>query len=260
MHAQTLKVWSGALAAALLYPHASRAANEVNAAEVKAGDTIPLAIVPAGVFLRVPNDPQDILWERVPEYRVEIVPAPPVHASVKLREAHGGPPMPLYFSVVSDGQRLYVKLRWVDSTRDQETLTNRFRDGAAVEFALTGGDATSYMMGSAEQPVNIWYWRSDSERAENLGAGGFGSATALASQPVSVRSHYETARRDEDNQWTLVMSRPLVSEGDYTARFAPGAVQPLAFAVWQGADKQRDGLKRTSPGWIKLDLSPLKGG
>ncbi|MGB5831398.1 MAG: ethylbenzene dehydrogenase-related protein [Thiohalocapsa sp.] len=251
----------GALAAALwsALSTAPILAADPNALEVKPGETIPLAIVPAQVSLRVSDDPQDMLWERVPEYQVQLLPAPSVHDSVKLRQAQAGPSIPLYFSVASDRKRLYIKLRWVDQTRDQETLTDRFRDGAAVQMALKAGDATSYMMGSADMPVNIWYWRSDSDRAENLGVGGFGSTTTLPVQPVSVQSHYHTARMPQDNQWTLVMSRPLEQEGEYTARFEPGSVQPLAFAVWQGADQQRDGLKRTSPGWINVDLSPLKG-
>ena len=36
-----------------------------------------------------------------------------------------------------------------------------------------------------------------------------------------------------------------------------GAPQALAFAVWQGADGERDGHKNASTGWIFLDLSPL---
>jgi dimethylsulfide dehydrogenase subunit gamma/complex iron-sulfur molybdoenzyme family reductase subunit gamma len=132
-----------------------------------------------------------------------------------------------------------------------------------VQFALNPTEMTSHMMGSPEQPVNIWYWRSDQDRADNLGAGGFGSSTRLDAQPLSARSVYRTARLPEDNQWTLVMSRPLdvaADEDGYSVQFDASVPQPLAFAVWDGSAGQRDGLKRTTPGWITVDLAPLLKG
>jgi hypothetical protein len=78
---------------------------------VKPGETIPVTVIPKDVFLRVSNDPQEILWERVPEYEVQLVPAPFVHASTELRREHVGEPIPLFFSVACDRERLYLKLR-----------------------------------------------------------------------------------------------------------------------------------------------------
>jgi len=254
------KVSLVALAAALLQTTMSAGAADPNASAVRPGETIPLTVFPSQVFLRVANDPQEILWERVPEYQVELVAAPVVHHSVGLRKSSAGAPMPLYFSVASDGERLYVKLRWRDATRDQETGMARSRDGAAVQFAMRPGEQTSHMMGAPNRPVNIWYWRPDGDRAENLGAGGFGSASILPDQPVSARSHYGTARVADDNQWTVVLSRSLAAGGEHDARFEPGMVHALAFAVWQGDLDQRDGLKRTTQGWINIDFSPLTGG
>ncbi len=238
----------------------SAGAADPNALAVEPGGTIPLTVFPSRVFLRVANDPREILWERVPEYQVELVAAPVVHHSVELRKASAGAPMPLYFSVASDGERLYVKLRWRDATRDRVTGMDHARDGAAVQFAMRPGEQTSHMMGAPNRPVNIWYWHPDGDRAENLGAGGFGSATTLPEQPVSARSHYGTARVADDNQWTVVLSRPLAAGGEHDARFEPGMVHAMAFAVWQGDLDQRDGLKRTTQGWINVDFSPLKEG
>lgn len=258
MHRSILTTGLSAIAAVLLQaPGTSAAETDPTAMPVKPGETIPVTVIPHKVFLRVPNDPQEILWERVPEYQVELVPAPFVHPSTELRRANAGAPIPLFFSVASDRERLYVKLRWLDSTPDKETLSDQTRDGAAVQFALNPEVRTSHMMGTPNLPVNIWYWRSDSDQAENLGAGGFGSSTELEVQPVSAQSQYRTARLSRDNQWILVMSRPLQALGEHTVQFKPDVVQPLAFAVWEGSAGQRDGLKRTTPGWINIDLSPL---
>lgn len=237
------------------------AANEdANVLALAQGDTVPITIIPAGVFLRVTDDPVDEIWKRVPEYQVGLEPAPPVHASVVLRQTGDAEPVALFFSIVSDRTRLYVKLRWVDPTPDVETTANRFRDGAAVQFALSGGEATTHMMGSPENPVNIWYWRSDDHRAENLAAGGFGSTTLLDEQSVTANAAYGSEISTETNEWTVVLSRPLNGDGEYLADFSAGTIQPLAFAVWDGAEGQRDGHKRASTGWIKVDLAALAGG
>jgi len=230
---------------------------EANVMALNPGDTIPLTIIPKGVYLRASNDPAGAIWDRVPEYQVQLLPAPPVHASVQLRQDGDNTPMPLYFSVVSDRERLYIKLRWVDGSENTLTRADKFRDGTAVQFALNGGAATSFMMGSSDMPVNIWYWKSDEDSVQNLAAGGFGSTTLLPQQPVSASSLYTPARLPEDSQWTVVMSRPLNAEGEYMATFEAGTVQPLSFAVWQGADKQRDGHKRVTMGWVNVDLKPL---
>ena len=240
-----------------LQPQAAEA--EANVLAVTPGATVPLALIPDGVFLRVPDDPTATVWDRVPEYQVELSSAAPVHASIALRADAGEPPLPLYFSVVSDRERLYVKLRWVDGSRNVATRPDRFRDGAAVQFALDGGEATSYIMGSTDMPVNIWYWKSDSDSAQNLAAGGFGSTTLLPEQPVSAASHFRPARLEKDNEWVVVMSRPLNVAGDYTVALDGTKQQPLAFAVWQGEQQQRDGNKRVTQGWITLDMSPLAG-
>jgi DMSO reductase family type II enzyme heme b subunit len=39
-----------------------------------------------------------------------------------------------------------------------------------------------------------------------------------------------------------------------TVALAPGAVSKIAFAVWQGSDQERAGLKAFSPDWQELEL------
>jgi DMSO reductase family type II enzyme heme b subunit len=50
------------------------------------------------------------------------------------------------------------------------------------------------------------------------------------------------------------MTRPLAVSGDYEVSFRRLEV-PVAFAVWQGSEGQRDGLKHVSDGWVILDMS-----
>lgn len=227
---------------------------EPNVKQVQPGERVAVARIPDGIYLRGVNDPDDIIWERLPEYRITLTPAPPVHESVSLRYDAEAPPRHLYVTLARTSERLYVRLRWRDASRDQATERGRFRDGAAVQFAL-GDDTTSYIMGTGpEQPVNIWYWLSDGNRVQSLGAGGPGSTTILDDQPVTGDSRYLASETAAASEWIVVMSRPMAAEGAHQVSFDRAEV-PLAFALWQGADGERDGLKSVSQGWVLAELA-----
>jgi len=244
----TAAAWLAAAAHA-----AAQTLPEANVKLIEAGDSVKVSTIPDGIYLRSTNDPDDIIWERLPEYRVTMLPAPAVHESVELRVNYDAEETFLYMTLAKTSERFYVRLRWVDDTRDTATAYNRFRDGAAVQFSL-GDDATSYIMGDGpDSAVNIWYWRSDSNTVQNLAAGGPGSTTMLDEQPVTGDAMYDNNDGDP-NEWTVVMSRPIAAEGAHTASLDRDIV-PMAFALWQGAEQQRDGLKSVSDGWILLDMA-----
>ena len=232
------------------------AANSMAEANVKlleAGDTVAVSTIPDGIYLRSVNDPDDIIWERLPEYRVAMNSAPSVHESVELRVNYDAEESYLNMTLAKTSERFYVRLRWVDETRDTASAFDRFRDGVAVQFSLSDDD-TSYIMGDGpDSAVNIWYWRSGGDKVQNLAAGGPGSTTMLEEQPVSGASMYFDNDGDP-NEWTVVMSRPIDSAGAHNTSLSRDVV-PMAFAVWQGAEKQRDGLKSVSDGWILLDMA-----
>jgi len=192
------------------------------------------------------SSPQDAAWRDAQEYTMDLNLAPPVHASVNLRYDPDTPGLPVKLRAASDGQSLYLRLRWADSSQNTTTSRDEFTDGVAVQFALEGGDSTSYMMGAASTPVNIWYWKGGSDEAQNLAAGGFGSTTQLARGQLAVSSSYT-----DNGEWVVVFSRPLEQEGDHQVDLNSGNTL-IALAVWQGDKRQRDGLKHVSPGWVTL--------
>ncbi len=225
---------------------------------VTAGSEVPVALFPADVFMHNRNDPQSSLWERIPMWQIELTPAPAVHPSIALRQKADAPKTTLYFQVASDRQRLYFRLRWRDPTADVKTTSDRFRDGVAVQFALKG-DETSYMMGSRDRPVNIWYWRSDTNDGEDLAAGGPGSTARLAAQHLEAGSVYTQDTVSENNQWIVVLSRPLQANSPFHVPLSRMDIVPVNFAVWQGAAQQRDGHKNAGTGWTRISLKPLRG-
>jgi dimethylsulfide dehydrogenase subunit gamma len=151
----------------------------------------------------------------------------------------------------TDGKKLYLRMRWTDSSESTATSRTDFADGAAVQFALgdaaaDGSPTTSFMMGAANGPVNIWYWKAGQAQPQNLAAGGFGSTTRLDPAGLTSTSVYRSS-----GEWVVVFSRPLDSEGEHQVPLGNGKAS-LAFALWQGDKKQRDGLKHVSMGWVAL--------
>lgn len=224
-----------------------------NITEINPGDTVKVSRIPGTIYLRTQDDPDDLIWDRLPTYRTRLLVAPPVHQSVKLRFEDGAThDKHMYFQVARSSERFYIRLRWKDATEDRSTTVDDFRDGVAVQYAINDVD-TSYMMGSGpDNPVNIWYWRGDQQQVESLAAGGFGSTTTLPEQTVTGASSYIVDEIPQDNAWHVVMSRPIKAEGEYAVNFERATV-PMAFAVWQGSDEERDGNKRVTHTWILLD-------
>jgi cytochrome c len=83
----------------------------------------------------------------------------------------------------------------------------------------------------------------------SLGAKGFGSLTMRprVSQLVSASAKWQ------DGRWTVVLRRPLVVSPDGGLTLAPGHRLSIAFAIWDGAARDRNGQKLVSI-WHDLRL------
>jgi len=148
-----------------------------------------------------------------------------------------------------DGAGLAFRLRWNDPSRSPDPGWDEWQekilaaldlDGAAIPegrpadaFAVqlpfevpTGSERPYFLMGSSRDPVYLWTW--DSERGVGEArARGLGSTEPLSGDVTGEASWAE-------GRWTLVLRRPLASEGDGLA-FAEGAAIPVAFFAWDGS-------------------------
>jgi len=157
----------------------------------------------------------------------------------------------LQFSALHNGEVIALRLEWADPDRDTDIDDNdHFPDGAALMFPFKG-DAPLVTMGSKEQPVNAWHWRADREGvAHNNIAVGLGTSRVTSGAEISTRANHENAR------WQVVFLRQLQRQGvDTTVQFSPGQTTRIAFAVWQGSNGERAGLKAFSPGWHEFTLA-----
>ena len=146
-------------------------------------------------------------------------------------------------------ESISFRLSWSDDAPVTEiTDTDVFTDAAAVLFPLRGGDAPLTSMGSPKEPVLAWYWRADFDAPLSITAQGIGSSVrhpdgALLSQA----SHSEGA-------WSVVVSRLMGSHLSDTVHLMPGRQSKVAFAVWQGANRERGGLKAVTLEWQPLEI------
>jgi len=144
------------------------------------------------------------------------------------------------------GGKLLIQLSWRDPTHDAITLAevpntppetrfrkvqteadDRFFDAAAVMFpAKPSSDAIapSLQMGDAEHPVEIYYWNA-TRGAMLMQAQGRGT-TRRTGQNFPASSTYQ------NGQWNVILELPDLPSGT-----------TVAFAVWNGSQKDRDGRK-----------------
>ena len=143
-------------------------------------------------------------------------------------------------------KNLLVQLSWRDPTHDATALAevpntppetrfrkvpteadDRFFDAAAVMFptkAWSGAIAPSLQMGDAEHPVEIYYWNA-TRGAMVMQAQGRGT-TRRTGQNFPANGTYQ------NGQWNVIFELPDLPAGT-----------TVAFAVWNGSQKDRDGRK-----------------
>lgn len=148
--------------------------------------------------------------------------------------------------VARAGGKLLVRLTWRDTTQDAATLAavpnsppetrfrkvpteadDRFFDAAAIMFPADphpGAAAPSLQMGDAHDPVQIYYWNA--ARGAMLMQAQGRSTTRRTGETFPATGAYQ------NGQWSVVFELPDLPPGT-----------PMAFAVWNGSQKDRDGRK-----------------
>lgn len=200
-------------------------------------------------------DPSNPAWRKTRPATVVLSPTPlEAQPSEYVRASWTGRPYGkatnVRVSAAHNGRDIFFRLRWDDETNNGAIGDiDQFVDAAAVLFPVTG-DAPLLGMGSPQEPVNAWLWRADWERPKNVAAKGFGTTerrddTALAG-----------ASRHTRGAWDVVVSRSFAAKNapPGTVALERGATSKIAFAVWQGANQERAGMKAFSPDWQELEI------
>ena len=199
-----------------------------------------------------PLDPLDPAWAVAP-VAVSTYPQVSVAPGMELSGASAVNVRALY-----GAKALALHLEWPDASPAKERVIGAFADGAAIQWPVGygAGEALPYIgMGHAGAPVALWFWRAD-DSVEMLAAEGFGTLTIQPSDGVKAKGVWK------DGAWHVVFVRPLEpSPGDHRVRLNPASqgLVPVAFAVWSGEARERNGLKRLSA-WHVLRFEKAKVG
>ena len=206
-----------------------------------AGQSLSVTASSAGIDTLLTGGPA--AWNQIVAKRVALNRTPPLYdtdepAAVEI-------PM-LDVRLVRAGGKLLVCLSWRDTTHDAATLAavpntppetrfrkvpteadDRFFDAAAVMFPEKSGGgaiAPSLQMGDAEHPGEIYYWNAT--RGAMLMQAQGRSTTKRTGQTFPANGTYQ------NGQWNVTFELPDLPAGT-----------TVAFAVWNGSQKDRDGRK-----------------
>lgn len=148
--------------------------------------------------------------------------------------------------------QIYLRVTWEDTAPAEEVTDPReFPDAVAVQFPLEQSAEPAIAMGSEQEPVNVWYWTADGE-TEELYAGGMGSTTEMEDTAVSTEATHT------GDEWRVVFTRELSAEGRQRTDIATDQRLNVAFAVFDGTNQERAGVKAASE-WHHYPLDPEAG-
>jgi DMSO reductase family type II enzyme heme b subunit len=202
------------------------------------------------------GDPDHAAWSGAEAHDVQLAPTPmelqpSAYLAATRRARPVGVVQHLRVRSLHNGSDVAFHLEWQDPARAVALSDNDvFPDGAALLFPLRE-DAPLMTMGSEDRPVAAWHWRADRpERARANVSEGLGTTRVLDDASIA------TAASWRDGRWRLVFRRAL-RPADATSESIPigvGETLKVAFAVWEGGNGERGGLKSFSPSWHLVTL------
>ena len=188
-----------------------------------------------------------------------------------------------------DNKKLKVVLKWRDDTNSTVLIneTDSYADGFAVQFAIDGKSVKELpyiAMGDRDKKVIIYLHKNqlvkkkpnfNNKIAHNLdflnknlsGDNNFSTPPRSIYQKTFLANGY--GHMEEVKEYNSSSSKMYYKNGLWYGELTRDLVDNnialdkgvnfVAFAIWNGAKKQRDGIKRIS-GWLPIKLESVLGG
>lgn len=242
-----------------------------------------LMVISKSVKGDIPTDPLSPAWNKVEGSTIpmssQIIANPRAFALPKGRSSVRW----VNAKSLNNGKEIAFLLEWDDMAQNSVVSdTAAYRDAVALEFPVNvpkrEAENPYFAMGHEGVPVNIWQWKADLEggrdRAvpigasypgeglkysvdwyqgriyqlppkekqrkgpvEDLNAERFGTLTLQDSQDVMGNGIWSGGK------WRVVFFRPMMDKDKDDIQFKKGAMIPIAFAVWDGSNLEKDGQK-----------------
>ena len=202
-------------------------------------------------------DPQAAEWNSIPGEPLKMAATPLAnqpseYIKASRDEKQIGKVRNLQVQAAHNGTDIFFRLSWEDASRDTTITENdTFPDGCGILMPLAGGDPPIDEMGSADAPVNAWFWRADfGETVHNTVAKGLGTTQFSKQSPIQAKATWE------NNAWSIVFTRALSvpQQQAETVQLEAGKSVKIGFAVWEGSNGERAGVKSFSKEWRDLAL------
>jgi DMSO reductase family type II enzyme heme b subunit len=215
--------------------------------------TVTWAAMPTLAVLQTPAtdglNPLSAAWNNVPSASIALQRTPLLYPT----DEPAAPEIPaVQVRLMRSTGGVFIRLEWRDKSRDATTFgeykrawqgeqlvtqseaTNRFSDGCAVMVPVKAdpsGVSPSLQMGDAAHPVLIYFW--DASRGAALMEAQGRETTKRTGRTFPSQSAWV------DGKWTVTLQLPDLPSGT-----------PLAVAIWNGQQQDRDGRKYFSV-WYK---------
>ena len=205
-----------------------------------------VAVAPASVNLEALLSLDIGAWDEAPETSVSLTPTPlerqpSAYVQTAWRDRQRSGVGKLTVQALNSTEVLGIRLEWaVPQPRHLIDDINVYADACAVLFPADGRTAEFATMGSEDAPIVGWYWRAGADQAFSISARGIGTVERDGTHALQTHGRWSNGR------WQVVLGQPL------PMAFDCHAAVPVAFAVWQGADSERAGLKSYSLDPIEL--------
>jgi DMSO reductase family type II enzyme heme b subunit len=217
----------------------------------------------------LPITPDDAAWDEAEEFYFPLV------AQIIVKPRWFAPSVSgVWVRALHNGSELALLVRWHDPSRSPDPLWLEWQervlatmepteggpteprtlpDALAIQFPRsipTGMERPYFLMGSAREPVYLWWWRSEPEGAVEASGTGIGWIEPLPAAQQALQS----ASSWSDGEWRLVLRRPVEAEaGDGRLMFEPARAIPIAFYVWDGDNGETETRAAIST-WFYLYL------
>ncbi len=197
------------------------------------GDSL-TAVRVSGPVLVAPDDP---VWANATAVNVTLMFTDSVEGG--MMGGGGGSNKSVSVKAIHNGTDIAFLLTWNDATQNNVIEgPENFTDAGAIMLNAN----MICRMGQPNNPTNIWYWRAVDDSVQNLISGGLGTIThTVGDDNISAISVWN------GSQWQVVLSRPLSAiDPDDQIELFPGGSYPIAFATWDGDNRERNGRKYRS--------------
>ena len=201
------------------------------------------------------GDPAASVWSTAKGETVALIPAPAAmqptkYIVTKWQDKAYGQTKSVSVKALCTAHEIAFRLEWSDPTKNEQRIENTdFPDAVAMLFPLS--EDASLFMGGEGAPVNLWYWRADHPtRARSDTATGIGTSRVVDDVSISAQAVHANGR------WSVVMRRALsvTKEAASAIQIVPGQTVRTTFAVWEGGNLERAGIKAFSPAWLELEI------